>query len=208
MTRLRQYAGLLAVLLLAAPALAQKVGTSSFQFLKVMPVARATALGDAYATLASGAEAIFWNPAGMASVEGHDLSTTLTLWIFDTKQSALSYAASLGDWGTVGAQVQFVDYGKIEETRVDQLQFVGSGGDRRYNPGLTGSTFSPSAYVVGLSYARRFTERFSMGARMRGAGGGRPKPSPGGFAAGAGSPTWLVVVSAARRGDRRRRPPA
>ena len=144
MTRLRQYAGLLAVLLLAAPALAQKVGTSSFQFLKVMPVARATALGDAYSTLASGAEAIFWNPAGMALVEGHDLSTTLTLWIFDTKQSALSYAASLGDWGTVGAQVQFVDYGKIEETRVDQLQFVGSGGDRRYNPGLTGSTFSPS----------------------------------------------------------------
>ncbi len=33
---------------------AQKVGTSSLQFLKVMPTARATAMGDAFVTLASG----------------------------------------------------------------------------------------------------------------------------------------------------------
>ncbi|MEI6053715.1 MAG: hypothetical protein WCQ44_13500, partial [Opitutaceae bacterium] len=41
----------------------QKVGTTSLQFLKVMPTARATAMGDAFGSLASGADASFWNPA-------------------------------------------------------------------------------------------------------------------------------------------------
>jgi hypothetical protein len=128
-----------------------------------MPTARATALADAYSTLAAGADAVYWNPAGLTTAVSHEFSTTLTVWLFDTKQSALAYALPLGDFGTFGLQLQFVDYGDIEETRADHLQFVGSGGDLRYNPGLTGNVFSPSAYVVGLSYARALTEQFSMG---------------------------------------------
>jgi hypothetical protein len=161
-----QHALCIAVVLLAAAdgtAVAQKVGTSSFQFLKVMPTARATALGDAYATLASGVDGVFWNPAGLTSARSHEIATTLTLWLFDTKQSALAYAVPVDDIGTFGVQLQFVDYGKIEETRADHLQFEGSGADFHYNPGLTGKVFSPYAYVVGISYARQMTERFSAG---------------------------------------------
>lgn len=160
------YVVLVTVMILSATcdkAVSQKVGTSSFQFLKVMPTARATAMGDAYATLASGADAVFWNPSGIVTARSHEIATSLTLWLFDTKQSAIAYALSLDDIGTFGAQLQFVDYGEIEETRVDQLMFVGTGGERHYNPGYTGRTFSPSAYVVGVSYARQLTEQFSTG---------------------------------------------
>ncbi len=86
-----------AVLLLALCAMpqdllwAQKVGTSSLQFLKVMPTARATALGDAYVTLAAGANAVFWNPAGLAAASVNDIAMTMTVWLFDTKQGALAY---------------------------------------------------------------------------------------------------------------------
>jgi len=142
---------------------AQKVGTSSFQFLKVMPTARATALGDAYSTLASGVDGVFWNPAGLTSARSHEIATTLTVWLFDTKQSAIAYAVPVGDLGTFGVHFQYVDYGEIEETRADQLAFVGTGSDLRYNPGLTGRVFSPKAYVAGISYARQLTERFSAG---------------------------------------------
>ncbi len=38
--------------LLAPSASAQKVGSTAMQFLHVMPVARATAMGDAYSVLA------------------------------------------------------------------------------------------------------------------------------------------------------------
>jgi hypothetical protein len=92
----------------------------------------------------------------------------MTLWLFDTKQTAISYAVNLNglggmDLGWLGFQMQYVDYGDIEETNPNYLMFVGSGADYHYNPGLTGRTFSPSAYVLGISYAQRFTDKFSAG---------------------------------------------
>ncbi len=147
----------------AAEGVAQKVGTSSFQFLKVMPTARATAMGEAFVTLAGGADAVFWNPAGLTGSSSLQAAATYTSWLFDTKQSALACALPLGEIGTVGAQFQLVDYGDIEETNVANLKFVGTTGNQVYNPGLTGNTFSPSAFVVGLSFARNLTESFSAG---------------------------------------------
>lgn len=149
----------LAVLLsVAAPVKAQKVGSTSMQFLKVMPSARATALGDAYAVWASGAEAVFWNPAGVPLMTGQQASLTYIRWIFDTQQGALAYAVDLEGFGAVGAQLQFVDFGPIEEALwespyKDDIEY----------PGLTGATFRPYAYLVGLSYGARITDRFSTG---------------------------------------------
>jgi hypothetical protein len=148
---------------LVVPTHAQKVGTTSLQFLKVMPTARATAMGDAYATLASGADAAYWNPAGLANGSNIELSGTHILWLFDTRQSMLSAAVPMGEWGSFGIQLQYVDYGSINVTTNSALMFVGQGANYRYNPGLTGETFSPSSYVIGISYAQNLTDRFSAG---------------------------------------------
>ena len=40
-----------------------KVGTTSFQFLKVMPDARSTALGEVSSSILTTSEAVFHNPA-------------------------------------------------------------------------------------------------------------------------------------------------
>lgn len=138
------------------------------QFLKVMPTARATAMGEAYSTLGLGADAVFWNPAGLVDSKGLELASTMTLWLFDTRQTAVAAAVPIGDdYGTIGVQLQYVDYGSIQETRVDQLMFVGATGSQVYNPGLTGRTFSPYAYVVGISYANRFTDKFATGITVK-----------------------------------------
>jgi hypothetical protein len=147
-----------ACLLLHSAVLAQKVGSTSMQFLKVMPSARATALGEAYSVWASGAEALFWNPGGLATVKNHEFSVTYIDWIFDTHQGALSYALSLDDLGAVGIQVQYVDFGVFEET-TNARPYI-SDPD---NPGLTGRTFRPFSFLVGATYARNLTERFSVG---------------------------------------------
>jgi len=84
--------------------------------------------GDAFVTLASGADALFWNPAGLTGATSHNIAMTMTVWLFDTKQGAFGYALPLDDIGTFGLQVQYVDFGTIRETRVDQLQFVGPAG--------------------------------------------------------------------------------
>lgn len=145
------------------PLFGQKVGTSSLQFLKVMPTARATAMGDAYSTIASGADAVFWNPAGLAVGSDIEVTGTHILWLFDTRQSTLAASLPTEDWGTFGISLQYVDYGTINVTRQERLVFIGSGEDYHYNPGLTGETFSPSSYIIGVSYAQKMTDKFSAG---------------------------------------------
>ncbi|MFH0990596.1 MAG: PorV/PorQ family protein [bacterium] len=151
-----------AILLSSPMAFSQKVGSSSMQFLKVMPCARATALGDAYSVWATGAEAVFWNPAGVALSRDREISLTYLNWIFDTRQGALSFATSLGSLGSVGLQVQYVDFGEIQEALwtspyKDDIEF----------PGLTGKTFRPFAYLIGLSYAQEITDKFATGLTVK-----------------------------------------
>lgn len=145
----------------------QKVATTSLQFLKVMPTAQATGMADAFTSVVSGVDAVFWNPAGITKIDGQALSSTVTLWLLDTKQSAVAYGYSLGNLGSIAAQFQYVDYGSIKETRVDYLFFSGSGNSTVYNPGVTGRTFSPKAYLFGLTYARALTENFSTGLTVK-----------------------------------------
>jgi len=141
---------------------AQKVGSTSMQFLKVMPSARATALGDAYTVWATGAEAVFWNPAGLADLDNMQLSSTYVDWLFDARQGAISYAYNMGNIGAVAIQLQYVDFGEFEETTNERPYINNPDG-----PGLTGRTFNPFSYLVGVSYARYLTDKFSLGLSLK-----------------------------------------
>ena len=137
----------------------EKVATTSFQFLKVMTDARSTAMGEAYSSVVSTSEAVFWNPGALTRVQGTDLAVSYLDWLLDTKQMSIALARNLGNWGALGLQAMMVDVGEIEVTRVEALGFVGD----VYNPGLTGETIHPSAFVLGASYARALTNKFSFG---------------------------------------------
>jgi hypothetical protein len=151
-----------AILLFSSSALSQKVGSTSMQFLKVMPCARATAMGDAYSVLASGAEAVFWNPAGVALSDKREISMTYLKWIFDTQQGALSFSTPIGTIGSIGLQLQYVDFGEIPEA----IWSSPYKDDIGY-PGLTGNTFHPFTYLIGLSYASQITDKFATGVSVK-----------------------------------------
>lgn len=144
----------------------EKVGTTSFQFLKVYPGARASAMSGAFCSIANNSEAVFWNPAGLASVNGFDVSVNYISWFMDIKHYSFSAAYNLGDLGTVGLLGIMSDVGEIEETRVDMIG-VGGIKDGMFNPGLTGRVFKPSSMVFGLSYANKLTDRFSFGLSLK-----------------------------------------
>jgi hypothetical protein len=148
--------------LFASVMVAQKVGSTSMQFLHVMPCARATALGEAYAVGANGAEAVFWNPAGLAIIQNKEISSTYINWIFDTQQGAISYAAPIGDIGAFGIQFQYIDFGEFDETSLNAPYI-----NNRDLPGMTGKTFHPFSYLIGLSYARNMTDKFSTGLTVK-----------------------------------------
>lgn len=137
----------------------EKVGTTSFQFLKVLPGARANSLSGAFTTLVDNSEAIFWNPAGLAKINNYDFSFQFIDWFMDVKHFSFAGAYNLGDIGTIGVMGIFSDVGEIEVTRVDRLGFIGN----VYNPGLTGEVITPSSLVIGLSYAKYVTDKFAFG---------------------------------------------
>ena len=56
-------------------------GYSSANFLKIGMGARAAAMADSFTAVADDATAIYWNPAGLALVNGTSLSTTHGQWL-------------------------------------------------------------------------------------------------------------------------------
>lgn len=132
------------------------------QFLKVMPSARGAALGDAYSVLASGADAVFWNPSGLAAIKNQEIASSYIQWIFDSRQGAVAYGISLGEFGSVAAQIQYVDFGEFLEASMLRPYI-----NKEIDPGLTGNTFHPYSYLFGVTYAQNLTDKFSAGLSVK-----------------------------------------
>lgn len=141
----------------------EKVGTTSFQFLKVIPTARAIGMGGAYSTVGVGSESMFWNPAGLTTVSSFDATVSYLDWFMDATQYSFSAAYTMDGVGTFGIMGMMADVGEIKETKVSYLGYQ----DGVYNPGLTGNTFNPKSMVFGLSYARDLNDRFTFGLNIK-----------------------------------------
>ncbi len=146
---------LMMVLLLAGASTALagnslKVGTAGAQELLIPIGARSGALGGAVTASSYGTEAIFWNPAGLASLRGTEVMFTHLPYLADINVNTFAGATSIEDFGTIALSARVVAIGDIEETTEQQ-------------PEGTGSVFSPTFTVVGLSYARTLTAAVEFG---------------------------------------------
>jgi hypothetical protein len=139
----------------------QKLAQTGFQFLSVVSDARASAMAEAMTSLQLGSSALFFNPAGMASMADFlDMTASINQWIADIRHQTFSLALSpaQGDYGVIGFSMQYVDYGEFFGTRV--------------NPGVpkgyddTG-IFTLNALALGVGYAKQLTDRFSIGGQVR-----------------------------------------
>ena len=70
----------------------------------------------------------------------------------------MSYATPIGSLGAIGLQIQYVDFGEFDEA-IATRPYI----NQDVNPGLTGNTFHPFSYLVGLTFARNLTDKFSTG---------------------------------------------
>ena len=137
----------------------EKVGVTSFQFLKVMPDARSTSMGEAYSSLSSGADGMYWNPAAIMETNIVSLNLSRVDYLFDTGHYGASVSYRYHGFA-FGLMFMSVDYGDIEVTDVAHL---GYSADGSYNPGLTGEVIRPGAMATGLGFAQRLTDKFCYG---------------------------------------------
>ena len=74
-------------------------GGSTVSFLKIPVGAREVGMGQAFTALASGANAVFWNPAGLSRLQGREVSATDARVFADVRFDTLAYAHPLGAGG-------------------------------------------------------------------------------------------------------------
>jgi hypothetical protein len=127
-----------------------KVGTTAAGFLGVDMGTRGTAMGSAYVSVANDVSAMYWNPSGIARINGFGANFTSTKWIADLTMNYVGLALPLGDLGTIGLNATFLRMEQIERTTIAY-------------PEGTGEFFDAGCYAFGLSFARNLTNQFSIG---------------------------------------------
>lgn len=84
------------------------------------PGPRADGMGRAFTAVANDANAIWWNPGGLAFLRGHEVSLTYTQLVpdlaNDVNWSYPVYAQHVEGWGGLAASVGYLSYGKSEAT--------------------------------------------------------------------------------------------
>jgi len=137
-----------------------KLAQTGFQFLSIGQDARAVAMGEAFTTVESGPNALFYNPAGMANLGAIAAVTANAFtWIADIKY--MSFALSIDPWdgqyGVFGFSAQSINYGEMQGTMVWE------------NPDgfVDTEIFEPSAIALGAGYAKALSDRFLVGGQVR-----------------------------------------
>jgi len=146
--------GLAALLALPAPsahaASDRRLGTSGAPELMIAVGPRGSALGQSVASDVHGAEAVYWNPAGLAGLEGTEALFSHTQYFADMKVNFVAVASHAGNLGTVGFGAKVLSVGDVIVT-TEQA------------PEGTGEIFTPTFSVLGVSWGRAFTDRINFG---------------------------------------------
>lgn len=125
-------------------------GTDGALELQLPVGARGSALGGAVIGDVSGVEAIFWNPAGLANTEHTEVMFTNTRYFADMKLNYIGVVTKVGSFGDLGFNAKVLSIGDVIVTTED-------------SPDGTGEILSPTFSVLGMSWARQFTDRVLFG---------------------------------------------
>ena len=151
---------ILALVLLAllagavAPALAGsngRKGTEGAPELTIPVGARGVALGGAVVGETRGVEAMFWNPAGLGGLTKTETMFSHTQYFADMKLNYAAVGTNLGDLGVLGFSAKVLSVGDVIVTTESA-------------PEGTGEIAQPTFTVLGLTWARQFTDRVLFGA--------------------------------------------
>lgn len=127
-----------------------KTGTTAASFLEIGVGAVANSMGGAFVSVANDATSLYWNVGGLANLNQYEAALVHTNWIADTRFDFAGLIIPLGDVGNLGISFTSLSMDDMPVRTVDQ-------------PEGTGENFSVSDISVGVSFARKFTDRFSVG---------------------------------------------
>ena len=127
-----------------------KTGTTSAQFLKIGADARGASMGNAFTAMSGGISSMYWNPAGMTSIRKMEAIFLSSDWIAGITYNYAAFGLNLGNSGIIGFSMTSLS------TPEDVVRTV-------EKPSGTGEYFDANDLALNISYARRLTNKFSLG---------------------------------------------
>ncbi len=131
-----------------------KVGTTAAPFLGISVGPKAMGMGSAFVALANDATALYWNPSGISRAMKTQFMASHTTWLVGSKFNWVGFSLNMDNTNFLGISFTQLDYGEDEVTTV-------------LNPDGTGERWDAMDMVIGLSYARNLTDRFSIGGSVK-----------------------------------------
>lgn len=131
-----------------------KVGTTALPFLGISVGPRATAMGSAFAGVATDATALYYNPGGIAQLSSSQFMIAHTEWLVGTNFNWLGFVFKMDPNNAIGISFTQLDYGEEPVTTVLQ-------------PEGTGERWGASDIAIAFTYARSLTDRFSIGGNIK-----------------------------------------
>ncbi len=132
----------------------QRAGTAMGQFLKIGVGGRAVGMGETFVAVANDASALFWNPAGVTQLEKSEITFSHTEWPVDVQHEFFGYVHKLNAQSYLGVSAIVLHTDDFEETT-------------EFQPLGTGRFVSFGDAAFGLTYARKMTDRFSVGLTVK-----------------------------------------
>lgn len=150
-----------------------RAGTNAAPELLIPAGARYLAMGGAPVAFVTGVEAIYWNPAGLdRAPKMVNAMFSHRTYIADIAYNFLGVSGKF-DMGTLALSLRSLSFGDIPVTTETA-------------PDGTGELFSPTYFVLGLTYSRQLTDRISFGLTVNLVNEGFAQVNSTGFALDAG----------------------
>jgi len=128
-----------------------KVGTTAAQFLKIGAGARAIGMGGAYSAVGTDIYSTYWNPAGIAhSTNNGEVTFNHAAWLADISYDFAAGAINVPDLGTLFINLTSLS---VPEDKVRTEDY----------PEGNGEVWDAKSLAIGIGYARKLTDRFSIG---------------------------------------------
>ena len=132
-----------------------KYGTSAAPELLIPVGSKGTSLSGSMISSISGVDAMYWNPAGLSTLNGQtEILASHMKYIADININYIAGAVDLGNLGVVGASIKTLSFG-------DELVTTNE------SPNGTGETWSPTYLTTSISYAKKMSDKILFGTTVK-----------------------------------------
>jgi len=91
------------------------LGQNVYEFLRLDMSPRAAALAGSFVANNDDVDVMFYNPAGIGSLNGRPISFSFVKHLLDINSASLSYSRNIGNIGRFAAGIQYINYGNFTE---------------------------------------------------------------------------------------------